>query len=77
VKPGIVVSGRSRAKTLGTPVDLGAHGYRNAYPDIAASFVCAGPGIPPERVGEVRSWDVAARVARALGIAPPRNASKP
>jgi predicted AlkP superfamily pyrophosphatase or phosphodiesterase len=74
-KPGIVLSARSRAKVVGKPLDLGAHGYRNAYPDIAASLVCAGPGIPHERIGEVRSWDIAARVARALGIAPPKNAA--
>jgi predicted AlkP superfamily pyrophosphatase or phosphodiesterase len=74
-KPGIVLSGRSRTELVGRPQDLGAHGYRNAYPDIAASLVCAGPGIPHQRVGEVRSWDIAARVARALGIAPPKNAA--
>jgi len=73
-KPGIVLSARSRKELVGRPQDLGAHGYRNAYPDIAASLVCAGPGIPHERIDEVRSWDIAARVARALGIAPPKNA---
>jgi len=74
-KPGIVLSARTRAELVGRPQELGAHGYRNAYADIAASLVCAGPGIPHERIGDVRSWDIAARVARALGIAPPKNAA--
>jgi predicted AlkP superfamily pyrophosphatase or phosphodiesterase len=75
-KPGFVLSSRSRKEVVGKPPDLGAHGYRNAYPDVDASFVCAGPGIPHGRVAEVRNWDIAARVARALGIKPPRDAAK-
>lgn len=76
-RPGIVFSMRARqGAPLGRPSELGAHGYRNVYPDIDASFVCAGPGIPRERVSQVRNWETAARVSRALGIDPPRDAAR-
>jgi predicted AlkP superfamily pyrophosphatase or phosphodiesterase len=75
-RPGIIFSSRAReGKPIGRASELGAHGYRNAYPDVDASFVCAGPGIPHARISEVRNWDIAARVARALGIEPPKNAA--
>jgi hypothetical protein len=76
-RPGIVFSMRARqGSPIGRPSELGAHGYRNAYPDIDASFVCAGPGIKHERVSLVRNWEIAARVSRALGIDPPRDAAR-
>ncbi len=76
-RPGIIFSMRARqGSPIGRPSELGAHGYRNVYPDIDASFLCAGPGIPHERVNEVRNWEVAARVSRALGIEPPRDAAR-
>jgi predicted AlkP superfamily pyrophosphatase or phosphodiesterase len=55
----------------------GGHGYRNVYPQIDATFFAVGPAIPHERVESIGSWQIAARVAKALGIAPPRNASPP
>jgi hypothetical protein len=75
-KPGTVLSMRSHGAVVGRPGDLGTHGYRNAYPDLDGSFFCAGPGIPHTRVGQVRTWEVAARVSRALGIDPPRDAAR-
>jgi predicted AlkP superfamily pyrophosphatase or phosphodiesterase len=76
-RPGIVFSMRTRpGSVIGRPEELGAHGYRNVYPDLDASFVSAGPGIKHERVGEVRNWETAARVSRALGIEPPRDAAR-
>jgi hypothetical protein len=75
-KPGTVLSMRSRGSVVGKPNELGTHGYRNAYPDLDGSFFSAGPGIPRGRVGQVRTWDVAARVSRALGIEPPQNAAQ-
>jgi predicted AlkP superfamily pyrophosphatase or phosphodiesterase len=76
-RPGIVLSMRARrGSPIGRPSELGAHGYRNAYPDIDASLVCAGPGVRHERVSLVRNWETAARVSRALGIEPPRDAAR-
>jgi predicted AlkP superfamily pyrophosphatase or phosphodiesterase len=76
-RPGIVFSMRARqGSPIGRPSELGAHGYRNVYPDIDASFVSAGPGIKHERVSQVRNWETAARVSRALGIEPPKDAAR-
>jgi len=76
-RPGIVFSMRARqGSPIGRPSELGAHGYRNVYPDIDASFVSAGPGIRHERVSQVRNWEIAARVSRALGIERPRDAAR-
>jgi predicted AlkP superfamily pyrophosphatase or phosphodiesterase len=60
---------------VGLPSDHGAHGYWNVPPQLHASFLAAGPGIAHERVESINSWQIAARVARSLGIEPPRNAS--
>lgn len=64
------------AGPVGVPTELGAHGYSNAWLQVHASFLAAGPGIPHERVESINSWQIAARVARALGIEPPRGAAR-
>jgi hypothetical protein len=55
----------------------GGHGYRNVYPQLDAAFFAVGPGITRERVESIGSWQIAAWVARALGIRPPRQAAPP
>jgi len=77
-RPGVGVSRSLRPETgpVGVPPGLGGHGYRNVYPRLHASFLAAGPGIPRGRIPEVRSWEIAARVAAALGIEPPRHAAR-
>jgi hypothetical protein len=62
---------------IAEPRSYGGHGYRNVYPDLDATFFSAGPGIPHGRVETIGSWQIAARVARALGIEPPRGAAAP
>lgn len=78
-KPGIATSSRVRrgASVIAEPRSYGGHGYRNVYPDLDATFFSAGPGIPRGRVETIGSWQIAARVARALGIEPPRGAAAP
>jgi len=77
-KPGFEFSRsvREREGPVGVPENTGAHGYLNVYPDLYASFLAAGPGIPRERVGLIGSWEIAARVSRALGMEPPRQAAR-
>lgn len=53
------------------PHASGAHGYRNAYAPLDASFLALGPSIRASRPASVSLLDVAARVAEALGIGPP------
>jgi predicted AlkP superfamily pyrophosphatase or phosphodiesterase len=50
----------------------GMHGYAPDHPDMGAIFVAMGRGVPKgQRIGPVRSIDVAPTVARLLGIDPP------
>lgn len=76
-KPGFRFSWRVREREgpVGPADHLGAHGYLNAYPDLYASFLAAGPDIPRERVGLIKSWEIASRVSKAIGMEPPRQAS--
>jgi predicted AlkP superfamily pyrophosphatase or phosphodiesterase len=78
-KPGIATSSRVRRgdPVIAEPRNYGGHGYRNVYPDLDATFFSAGPGIPHGRVETIGSWQIAARVARALKIEPPRGAAAP
>jgi hypothetical protein len=76
-KPGIALSARMEAGvTSGPAEEYGGHGYRAAYRDLDATFLAAGPGVPPGRVEEISSITVAARMAAALGIEPPRQAQR-
>lgn len=76
-KPGIALSMRmTPGVTSGPAEEYGGHGYRAAFPDLDATFLAAGPGIARGRVDEISSTRIAARIAAALGIAPPRNAAR-
>lgn len=51
----------------------GGHGYDPRRPELHAFFLAAGPGIPAgSTLPVLQQTDIAGRVARALGIAPPR-----
>ena len=64
---------RDRAP-VGVPDHIGAHGYWNGHSQVHATFLAAGPEIPRQRVPEIGSWKIAARISAALGIEPPRQA---
>jgi arylsulfatase A-like enzyme len=50
----------------------GGHGHDPRHPDMAGIFFALGRGVAPgARWGAVRSIDIAATVARLLGVAPP------
>ncbi|HSD73093.1 MAG TPA: alkaline phosphatase family protein [Thermoanaerobaculia bacterium] len=76
-KPGFLFVSSAGGAAIREPHSYGGHGYRNVYRDLDATFFAAGPGIAHERVEEIDSWQIAARVARALGIEPPRQAARP
>jgi predicted AlkP superfamily pyrophosphatase or phosphodiesterase len=77
-RPGFQFAREARADgaLVGERADYGGHGYRNVYPEVDATFFAAGPGIPHRKVDAINSWEIAARVARALGIAPPSHAAR-
>jgi predicted AlkP superfamily pyrophosphatase or phosphodiesterase len=77
LRPGFQFTSDAEGDPVRPPHSYGGHGYRNVYPQVDATFFAAGPGIPRERVEKIGSWQIAAQVARALGIAPPRNAAPP
>ncbi len=55
-------------------ISYGGHGYDPRHPDMAGIFLALGRGVPPDLLlSEVQQIDVAATVARLLGIAPPRH----
>jgi hypothetical protein len=76
-RPGYLFAREARADgaLVGERGDYGGHGYRNVYPEIDATLFAAGPGIPHQVVDSIGSWEIAALVAKALGIAPPRDAT--
>lgn len=76
-KPGFQFVGGAGGAPVREPRSYGGHGYRNVYPDLDATLFAVGPGIALERVEEIGASQVAARVAKALGIAPPRHAARP
>ncbi len=61
---------------VGIPTEHGAHGYWNVPLQVHASYLAAGPEIAHEKLESINSWQIAARVAKALGIDPPRNAAR-
>ncbi|HEV8641257.1 MAG TPA: ectonucleotide pyrophosphatase/phosphodiesterase [Methylomirabilota bacterium] len=56
-------------EVAGPPRYRGTHGQRATHPDIGAFFLAAGPGIVRgQRLGEIRSRDVAPTLAHVLGL---------
>lgn len=51
--------------------EFGMHGYDPSLPDMGGVFLAMGRGMPEKSLDEVRQVDVAATVARLLGIDPP------
>lgn len=76
-RPGFLFLESATGKPVRESRSYGGHGYRNVYPQVDATFFAAGPGISRKRVEKIGSWQIAARVANALGIAPPRQAAPP
>jgi predicted AlkP superfamily pyrophosphatase or phosphodiesterase len=64
--------GARRGAATGPADHLGAHGYLNTVPAMHAIYLALGPGVPPGRIGQVRTTEVAGRVAALLGIRPPQ-----
>ncbi len=64
--------GAKRGAATGPADHLGAHGYLNTVTAMHGIYLALGPGVPPGRVGQVRTTEVAGRVAALLGIHPPQ-----
>jgi len=64
--------GAQRGAATGPADHLGAHGYLNTVPAMHGIYLALGPGVRPGRTGQVRTTEVAGRVAALLGIGPPQ-----
>ena len=52
--------------------EFGMHGYQPSLPDMGGIFLAMGPGVPEGfTVDVVRQIDVAASIAKLIGIEPP------
>ncbi|MFH2008448.1 MAG: alkaline phosphatase family protein, partial [bacterium] len=72
--PGFSLSSRRLRRLTAWPRNLATHGLRSDDPRMHGIFLAAGPGISKQRLGLLQLTQVAAAVADALGIRPPKGA---
>jgi hypothetical protein len=61
----------------GAPHERGTHGYLRQHPEMNATFLIAGPGIPAGKsLGQIDMRDVAPTVAKVLGVQLPQATGK-
>ena len=71
-KPGVRIDGRMEGEVLQPGLPRGTHGFLPENPDMDATFLLAGPGIPRGRdLGRVDMRDVAPTLAALLGLSLP------
>ena len=71
-KPGVRIDGRMEGEVLQPGLPRGTHGFLPENPDMDATFLLAGPGIPRGRdLGRIDMRDVAPTVAALLGLSLP------
>jgi len=63
---------------VGAPQELGTHGYLRQHPEMNATFLIAGPGIPTGKsLGQIDMRDIAPTLAKLLGVQLPQATGKP
>lgn len=63
---------------VGAPQELGTHGYLRQHPEMNATFLIAGPGIPAGKsLGQIDMRDIAPTLAKLLGVQLPQATGKP
>ena len=72
--PGFCLSSRRLRRLTAWPRNQATHGYRSDNPLMHGIFLAAGPGIRRQRLGLMQLPQVAAAIADALGINPPKGA---
>ncbi|HVZ29953.1 MAG TPA: ectonucleotide pyrophosphatase/phosphodiesterase [Asticcacaulis sp.] len=77
-KPGYEMGQDFQAAPVTASKSVGMHGYFPAHPEMRATFIMAGPGVPAKgSVGEIDMRDIAPTVAKALKVALPDADGKP
>ena len=72
--PGFSLSHRRIKRLSSWPRDMATHGHRSDLSAMHGVFLAAGPGIRSGDLGRLHITQIAAAVAQALGIRPPKQA---
>ncbi len=77
-KPGYDLGYDAAAVPVGPSRQKGTHGYFPEHPEMRATFIMQGPGVPKSgSIGEIDQRDIAPTVAKTLGVAFPSADGKP
>jgi hypothetical protein len=68
------LSSRRSRKLDGWPRNMATHGHRSDLPRMHGALLARGPGLLRPQLGPLHITQVAALVAAALGMHPPKNA---
>ena len=67
-----------QAPTVSPSTEKGTHGYFPTHPEMRATFILAGPGVPKKgSLGEIDMRDIAPTLARILGVTLPQAEGHP
>jgi predicted AlkP superfamily pyrophosphatase or phosphodiesterase len=77
-KPGYEAGGRPGGPMVGATATKGTHGYFPDHPEMRATFILAGPGVPAKgAIGEIDMRDIAPTLAKLLKVDLPSADGKP
>jgi len=77
-KPGYEAGGRPGGPMVSPSGTKGTHGYFPDHPEMRATFILAGPGVPARgSLGEIDMRDIAPTLAKVMGVALPSADGKP
>jgi predicted AlkP superfamily pyrophosphatase or phosphodiesterase len=77
-KPGYEAGGRAGGPMVGPSGTKGTHGYFPEHPEMRATFILAGPGVPAKgAIGEIDMRDIAPTLAKILKVELPSADGKP
>lgn len=77
-KPGYQNGGRPGGPMVGPAPEKGTHGYFPEHPEMRATFILSGPGVPAKgAIGEIDMRDIAPTIAKVLKVDLPSADGKP
>jgi len=68
-KPGYEMGQNLAAPEIGPGSVKGTHGYFPTHPEMRATFILSGPGVPEKALGEIDMRDIAPTLARVMNVA--------
>lgn len=76
-QPGYQMGQNPAAPEIGPGSVKGTHGYFPSHPEMRATFILNGPGVPKKALGEIDMRDIAPTLARVMNVALPGADGKP